>query len=168
MVLDSEPEPDCDDWWDFPSCGLIGMLGFGTAGLCLNGQLAIVSNISGEVCIQMDKNGVFFTATGADPMEPYQSWGWGCCVGASVTLSNAHDKHSLDGLFDFGEGNAGLGVVGPQASYSTGLDSRLQRVHVVSGGLSFGSPFGGSGGMSNTAVSGYLFSWCDIPSTPCR
>jgi hypothetical protein len=153
--------PD-DDCWFRPASCLFQKLGFGTYGVCANAGIGLVFGLSGEVCIHTDKNGVFFTATGAPPVdnnEPIDwsdgAWGMGAGVGLKIELSNANDKNSLGGPFSFGDGS--LGPV--QGGYAWGKDGNNQTVGVVSGGYSLGIPSGG-GGVSHTAVSGYLFKWC--------
>jgi hypothetical protein len=121
-----------------------------------------VFNLAGEVCVHTDKNGVFFTATGATPpdsREPVDwsvgSYGMGAGAGLKIEVSDARDKNSLAGPFKYGEGSAGP----VQGGYAWGQDTQGEHVHVLSGGASVSIP-SGSGGISETAVSGYVFQWC--------
>ena len=146
------------------SC-LFQQLDFGTLGFCASGQAALVGNLSGEGCIQADKNGVFFTGTWAttpflgNPMsDKPNSWGAGLGVGASIEASNARDKNDLAGPFSFGQ----VGWGPAAGSYSWGNTSDGYPVGVVNAGGGLGLPVSGSGGTSNTAVSGYLFNWCGM------
>jgi len=154
---------------DLGDCVLIGApcvfqhLDRGTYGFCGNAGAAGGYNLSGEVCVHTDKKGVFFTATGARPPNPDSkgpvdwsngSYGWGGGVGLKIEVSDAQDKDSLAGPFKYGEGS-----VGPvQGGYAWGKGKDNENVHMGSGGYSFGIP-SVSGGVSNTAVSGYLWEW---------
>ena len=69
-------------------------IGRGTAGLCLNGGGALIFNLGGEVCVQADKNGIFFSATGATPGDNHlpadysdSSFGLGGTVPRTVFLA---------------------------------------------------------------------------------
>ena len=148
--------------WIRPASCLFEKLGRGTYGVCVNAGAALVFNLSGELCVHTDKEGVFFTATGATPPnneEPVDwsdgSYGMGAGAGVKIEISNAQDKNSLAGPFSFGEGS--LGPV--QGGYAWGQGAQGEDVWVGSGGYSVGIP-SGSGGVSHTAVSGYLFEWC--------
>jgi RHS repeat-associated protein len=149
MAMTGHKEPNADDGRK------------GTIGICINGGAALIFNLSGEGCIQADKNGVFWSATGATPpdnREPVDwsqgSYGLAGGLGIKLEVSDAKDKNSLKGKFDFGEGS--LGPV--QGGYAWGPGQDNEHVHMGYGGYSFGIP-GGSGGVSKTAVSGYWFHW---------
>ena len=136
----------------------------GTVGICVNGGLATGVGYGGEACINMDRNGVFGSATDAKPTTKYSedgaqndNYGLTAGIGAKVEYSDAYNKNSLAGPFAFGEG----GIWYLQGGYAWGDGAQPgERVHVISGGGTVGSPAGGTGGHSNTVVSGYLFEWC--------
>lgn len=136
-------------------------IGRGTAGLCLNGGGALNFNLGGEVCVQADKNGIFFSATGATPADNHlpadysdSSFGLGGGVGLKLEISDAKTKDSLAGPFNFGEGSVDVA----QGGYSWGKGAEGEDVHMGYGGGSLGVP-GGSGGVSKTAVSRYIVDW---------
>jgi hypothetical protein len=140
----------------------IQAMGRGTVGLCVNGGAAMVFNLGGEVCANIDKNGFFFSATDAKPVENKHtpdwsdgSYGMGGGGGIRIEVSDAVDKDSLSGPFSFLEASAGPG----QAAEAWGKGAHGEDVKVLGVGGSVGIPTV-SGGVSHTAVGGYQFHWC--------
>lgn len=145
----------------FPFLCLPQHLGFGTIGLCFNAGAFFYGGGGGEVCIQTDKNGVFFTATGAQSFYSHKALGAGGGMGLTVQISDATEKDSLKNYFKY----KAVGVPFVQGAYTWGHDDTYNKdVHVIDGGTGINvgpaTPMSVSGGENITAVSGYVWDWC--------
>ena len=146
---DEDKKSGCPWWQQMPgsACSVFEMYDKGTIAGCISGGVGAWWNFGGEICIGMDKNGLFLEATKA---EPGSSKGGQFGVGAGIQVSDAPDSSDLNGPFQYKSGN--VGNVG--GGYASGGG-----VHVYSGGYSFGAPAGYTQGTSETAV--MTFSWCN-------
>ncbi|MBB5867708.1 hypothetical protein F4553_001087 [Allocatelliglobosispora scoriae] len=81
--------------------------------------------------------------------------GAGAGAGLKLEFSDAVDKDSLGGAFDFMDGS-----IGPvQGGYAWGNGQYGEHVHLVSAGGGVGITTAATGS-STTYVSGYIFEWC--------
>jgi hypothetical protein len=127
------------------------MYGKGTVAGCLSGGLGFGLAASFDLCVGIDKEGLFYSATASGPDESMGTPGVG--LGLGIQVSNAPSSYNLNGKSSFVSG----GAAGGYGSYAQSEDGQ---VHVYEGGAMFGTPWPGfSGGESNSGV--LQFKWCD-------